>query len=98
MHDKYAKDGLVILAVNLDDPKDEETRAKVGEVLAREKVPFAALAAATKDDIEPIVENWKFTAIPQNVVYGKDGKLAKQLEGANIAELTRLVREQLEKK
>src|SRR5262245_29489474 len=98
MHDAYAKDGLVILSMNLDDPKDAEVRAKVGEVLKREKVPFTALGPTAKDDIEPIVEAWKISSIPLNVFYGRDGKLAKKIEGADVAELTKVAKELLEKK
>jgi hypothetical protein len=98
MQDTYGKDGLVILSVNLDDPKDAELRPKVVDVLAREKASFSAVAPATKEDIEPIVDNWKVSSIPLNVIYGRDGKVAKRIEGADIDELKRIVREQLEKK
>lgn len=98
MHDTYAKDGLVILSVNLDDPKDAEVRPKVREVLAREKVPFTAVGPAAKDDIEALLEQWKIGSIPLNVFYDRDGKLAKKIEGADVAELTKVAKELLEKK
>jgi hypothetical protein len=40
MLDKYGKDGLVILGVTLDDPKDATARKNVVEYLQKRKVPF----------------------------------------------------------
>jgi hypothetical protein len=42
MHSKYAKDGLEILGVTVDDPSDAKTREKVVAFLRDKlKVPFA---------------------------------------------------------
>jgi hypothetical protein len=65
MHDKYGKDGLVILTVTLDDPKDATARASVerylGRTLAKGKkeLPFRTLNL----DVDP-------TKLPPTVNFG----------------------------
>src|SRR5262245_13883346 len=40
MLDKHGKDGLVVLGVTLDDPKDEKARASVLKYLEGKKITF----------------------------------------------------------
>ena len=89
MHDKYATDGLVIIAVNLDDSKNEPLHSKVRGVLTAEKAPFVNVAGATTKDINAIVDRWEVSLMPRNILYDRTGSRARAIEGPDIEEYAR---------
>ncbi len=97
MHDKFGKD-LVILSVNLDDPKSGNLRERAAKVLTLEKAPFITLGGASKDDINAIVDEWKVQLLPRNVFYDREGKIAQEIEGGDTEELTRAAQKLLQPK
>lgn len=79
MHSKYAKDGLEILGVTVDDPADAKTRDKVVAFLRdKVKAPFANVnldTAKTPDWDKKVRTN----GVPCVFVFNRDNQYVKQL-------------------
>ncbi len=77
MHEKYGKDGLVILTVTLDDPKDAKTRALSEGFLAKVKPPFRTLNLnATPEKLPPTLN---FNGFPGAFVFNRQNQYVKKL-------------------
>jgi hypothetical protein len=77
MHERYAKDGLVILTVTLDDPKDAKTRASSEGFLAKVKPPFKTLNLdATPEKLPPTLN---FNGFPGAFVFNRQNRYVKKL-------------------
>jgi len=114
MHKKLAKDGLVILAVNTDDPKDKKTRDNVIGVLQKtmhEKLakddppPFPT--ANLNIEAEEYQKRFKVAGWPCVYVFNRDNLYVKKLplwKGDDLIEdvdydvIDKVVEEQLKKK
>src|SRR5438093_274023 len=82
MHDKYAKDGLVVLTVTLDDPKDVKARASVEKFLGTRlfkgrKPPFRTLNLDANPDRLPPTLN--FNGFPGAFVFNRENRYVKKL-------------------
>lgn len=97
MHEKHAKDGLVVISLSVDDPDDKD--AALG-FLKKQNAKFANYLLADKLRFEEAGEKKLAHSVPPIVhVFGRDGKLVKTLEGKKgIDELDDLVKGLLEKK
>lgn len=76
MHDKYAKDGLVILGTVLDDPKDKKVRQDTLGYLAKMKVPFATPAVT---DYDTAMKKIGLQTYPMVYVFNRDNLYVKKL-------------------
>ena len=81
MHDKYGKDGLVILTVTLDNPRDAKVRASVERYLGRlfkdRKAPFRTLNLDANPDRLPPTLN--FNGFPGAFVFNRANRYVKKL-------------------
>jgi hypothetical protein len=74
MHSKYAKDGLVAISVNLDDPGKKEDREKAEKFLRAKK------ATLTNVMLDEKPEDWakeplKIEGLPTVFVFNPEGKI-----------------------
>jgi hypothetical protein len=111
MQDKHGKDGLVVLTVMLDDPKDVKVRASAEKYLATKLFkdrapPFRTLNLDANPDKLPPTLN--FSGFPGAFVFNRDNRYVKKLplldaKGEPIEEfdydkIDRAVTEALQKK
>lgn len=66
LHEKFAAQGLVILAVSLDEDKGD-----MAGFLKKAKVPFSVL----RDAKQKLVEKLAIESIPTTFILGRDGKI-----------------------
>jgi hypothetical protein len=95
MRSKQADKGLVIIAVNTESPQSKPLREKVIEFLREEKIALVNVAASSETELEAMLE--KVNGLPTTFVYGRDGKQAKTIEGADLEEIHKVVGELLGK-
>jgi hypothetical protein len=80
MLDKYGKDGLVVIGVTLDDPKDAKTRAHAAAFLEKQKVPFRNLALDVPEDKRPgPLQFISKSGVPGVFVFNRDNRHVKKL-------------------
>ena len=96
MHQKRATDGLVAMAVSLDEPDDAPALARARQFLADQNADFPCFVLA-----EPQArwqEKFGILGPPAVFVFGRDGKLVKKFdEGVDYGEINKLVEELLKK-
>jgi thiol-disulfide isomerase/thioredoxin len=77
---KYATDGLAVVTVNIDDPKDEDARQSALQFLQKINAPFINLAKESQS-----AAVWEkeltFQYIPHAQVYNRQGELVKEFSG-----------------
>lgn len=78
MHSKYAKDGLEIVSVTVDDPDDAKTRANVVKFLHNKlKAPFLTV------NLDPKSADWakklNVLGVPALYVFNRDNQYVKKL-------------------
>lgn len=96
MHEKYAKDGLVAMSVNLDDPNDEKVMGRVREFLKQQKAIFPNFVLNETQEVWQ--EKFGIAGPPVVFVFGKDGKVAKKFdEGVDYKEVEKIATELLRK-
>ena len=97
MHKKLEKDGLVVISLSVDDVADKDAAL---EFLTKQKATFTNLLLVDKLKNEEAGDKKLVHSLPPIVhVFGRDGKLAKTLEGKKeIDGVDALVKELLEKK
>jgi thiol-disulfide isomerase/thioredoxin len=80
IHEKYGKDGLVVIGLTFDDPVEDQEAVKgfVKQFSMDYKVAFAQKAIYQFFNGKAIA-----MSIPQTFVFGSDGKLIKRLIGYN---------------
>ena len=82
LHQRYGKDGVVVMAVSADSPKD--VAGKVLPFLRKQHAHFAQYLQHSKDPqefIDAFDPNW-YGDLPRTFVYDRSGRLAKELSGA----------------
>jgi hypothetical protein len=72
MHDKHAKDGLVVIAVSVDPPKEKDLVAQANKFLNELKPPFLRLHLDEPDDL--FEKKLGFTIPPCYFVFDRRGK------------------------
>jgi hypothetical protein len=80
MLDKYGKDGLVVIGVTLDGPKETKARESAAAYLDKQKVPFRNVAL----DVPPekLPANLAFivkSGVPGAFVFNRDNRYVKKL-------------------
>jgi thiol-disulfide isomerase/thioredoxin len=78
MQKKYAKDGVVAISVNLDDPNEDGVKDKVKKYLVSEKATFTNLILDEKPDVWQ--KKLKIEGPPAIFVFDRDGKIAKKFD------------------
>jgi hypothetical protein len=72
MHEKYAKDGLLILPVELDSLEEKDLKEQVGRILRSKKVPVPGLILDAEQEF------WQkklgFDSYPCVFVFDRQGK------------------------
>lgn len=95
--DEDRERGLKIIGMILNDT--ETTMPRIQQFTKDQKIEFP-LTTISYDLFEKFVES-KDTAVPQTLVYGRNGKLAGYFAGHNdeiSAQLTALIKQELDKK
>src|SRR4051812_661308 len=77
MHEKYGKDGLVVLTVTVDDPKDAAARTVVENFLAKKTYPFRTLNLDA--DVEKLPTLDFGGGVPGAFVFNRDNRYVKKL-------------------
>ena len=72
MHRKYAKQGLAVISLSLDDPTDKAAVAEAEKFLKAQKAPFTNVLL--NENFGEGFEKLNINAIPAVFVYGPDGK------------------------
>src|SRR4051794_8961113 len=101
MHEKYAKDGLVILTLTIDEDKDEKVRAdylvKTNKFLAGVKPPFRTYDLQFDRDKPPA--NLAFEGgMPRVFVFNRDNHYLLKEQGPEKEALEKAIEEALKKK
>jgi hypothetical protein len=97
MQEKYAKEGLVAVSLNLDDPEDKKVMRNVHEFLKKQKVTFPSYVL--NETQETWQEKLKITGPPVVFLFGRDGKVARKFdEGVDYKEVEKAALEELKKK
>jgi hypothetical protein len=78
MYKTHAKDKFAAISVALDDPRDQEARAKVLKFLQDQKATFPNVILDEKPEVWQ--EKLNFDGPPAVFVFNPDGKLEKQLK------------------
>jgi hypothetical protein len=78
MQKKYAKDGVVAVSVNLDDPNEEGVKEKIKKYLVSQKATFTNLILDEPPDVWQ--KKLKFDGPPCVFVFDRDGKMAKKFD------------------
>lgn len=78
MHDKYSKDGLVVLGVLVgEDLKDAKTRASGVKYLEKQKVGFETLYLDEPEDVWQ--KKLRINGYPGIYVFNRDNQFVKKL-------------------
>ncbi len=78
MQKKYAKDGVVAVSVNLDDPNKDAVKDKIKKFLVSQKATFTNLILDEPPDVWQ--KKLKFDGPPCVFVFDRDGKIAKKFD------------------
>lgn len=84
MHERWAKDGLAVLSVSLDGP---ENWAEVAPYIKSNGYTFPV--AIDQDSTIAVAYNPRAVA-PFTVLIGRDGRIARTIEGFQLSEAARL--------
>lgn len=90
--EKYGKQGLQVVAINVD-----RDRAAAEKFLSE----TGAKLPIVYDPKGKLPKLWDLQVMPTSFIYGRDGKLSRRIEGFNpgeIASVERLIRKLLEEK
>ena len=103
MHEKHAKDGLVILSVTMDDSEDEKERAKFREdtnkYLADKKPPFPTYDLDFDRKKPPAtLTGDEFSGNPRVFVFNRDNQYALKELAPDYDELDKLVEKLVKQK
>jgi hypothetical protein len=96
MHNKYAKDGLVVMMVDIDDDAAEQSKAAT--FLKEKKAPFPNWVIAPGEARDVWEQKLKLEVFPSSYLYDREGKEVTQFKGAEPNEIEEKVKEQLNKK
>jgi hypothetical protein len=80
MLNKYGKDGLAVIGVTLDDPKDAQARARAAKFLEKQKVPFRNVALDAPPEKRPApLQFITKSGVPGVFVFNRDNRHVKKL-------------------
>jgi len=96
MQEKYGKDGLVVMAVNID--LDEKQRQQAAEFLRQAKSNFPNLMWAPGEDKDAWDAKFVFGSFPSSYLYDREGNRKEHFEGATHEEIEKQVKDLLAKK
>jgi thiol-disulfide isomerase/thioredoxin len=82
MHRKYAKDGLTVVSVSVDDVSDPEARERVKAFLQQQRSPCRNLLLAEKPDVW--VPRLKMNSIPCMFLFDQRGRLINRWTGNEV--------------
>lgn len=86
MHRKYGKDGLVVLSVSFDNPKDMEAREELEKFLKKKEADFTNLILENNAD-----EMYKALGIegpPCLYLFNRENRFVKKMVGADKIDFT----------
>jgi thiol-disulfide isomerase/thioredoxin len=97
LHAKHAKDGLVAISVSLDDPTEDEAKAKALKFLQAQKATFTNLLLDEKPEVWQA--KLKIDGPPLVMVFNRKGELEQRFvdKAVDYAEIGKLVAELLSK-
>jgi hypothetical protein len=109
MLDKYGKDGLAVIGVTLDAPKETKARENAAKFLEKLKVPFRNFALDVPEDKRPAPLGFISKAgVPGVFVFNRDNRYVKKLpvldakdepiEPVDPAVIEKIIAEQIKKK
>jgi hypothetical protein len=76
MRDKYARDGLVVITVNLDDPADQGLKTKVTGFLERVKITLTNVMLDEKQEVWE--KKFHFSGeLPTTFIFNRAGKYVR---------------------
>jgi thiol-disulfide isomerase/thioredoxin len=90
VHNRFAKDGVTVLAMNIDPPDDADVRKKVIKFLNDKHANFPNLVVAAGAD----PNDWASEigeSLPATWVYDRDGKLKQKFSGVAYEDIEDLV-------
>jgi len=97
MQSKYARDGLAVVSLNMDEPRDVDAQQRALMFLKSTKATFTNLSV-DPDDAPNFFEKLNIGGLPYAQIYDREGKLVTKFEGRHDAEIEELVTELLKKK
>lgn len=75
MHEKFARDGLLVVSVNLDDPADPEARPRAEKFLASKN---ASTVNVMLDEKPEVAEKMlRIEGLPTVFVFNREGRYAR---------------------
>jgi thiol-disulfide isomerase/thioredoxin len=97
MHCKYAKDGLAVVSVDLDDPTNPDSLERALDFLKDRNAVFTNLYV-DPDEGQKFFDKLTFAGVPHISIYDRQGNLVKEFEGAgHNDEIDKLVTELLKR-
>jgi thiol-disulfide isomerase/thioredoxin len=78
LYNKHAREGLAVIAVNLDDPTDVAAREKAVKFLKEQKAAFANLFIDPSEKPEDWFARLKIESIPAMFIFNREGQLEKR--------------------
>ena len=101
MHEKHARDGLVILSVTMDELEDEKERAdyraKTNNYLGQRKLPFPTYDLDFDRKKPPATLTFS-PGTPRVFVFNRDNQYVLKEQGPEYEELDKVVAEVMKKK
>jgi thiol-disulfide isomerase/thioredoxin len=92
LHEKFAKQGLVVISVSVDPPDDVDARAAAQAFLMKQRATFRNLQLTDKAEVWQA--KWNVVGPPLLFLFDREGKLASRWEGKiDPGELSRRVAE-----
>ena len=97
LHGQHAKDGLVAISVSLDDPTDDDAKAKALKFLQAQKATFTNLLLDEKPEVWQA--KFKIDGPPLVMVFNRKGDLEQKFVDKEVeyAVIEKLVAELLKK-
>lgn len=80
LHEKYGKDGLIVIGLNLDDPVEDQQAVK--DFVEKYKMDYQVVYAS-RAIYQFFADKAVTIRIPHTLVFGSDGKLIRRLVGYN---------------
>ena len=92
LHEKFAKQGLVVISVSVDPPDDPDARSAAQAFLTKQRATFRNVQLS--DNAEVWQAKWNVVGPPLLFLFDRDGKLVSRWEGKiDVDEVARRVAE-----
>jgi thiol-disulfide isomerase/thioredoxin len=82
LHRKYAKDGLAVVSVSVDDVTDPDVRERVKSFLQQQGASCRNLLLAEKPEVW--IAKLKMNSVPSMFLFDRDGRLINRWTGGEI--------------